>query len=205
MKAKIVASSLIGALTLAVTCGCAGTAPDVSGGGGTSMASSALEALGLRKPAEIPELQRPPRTVAVRLHASDKLNVDRQGKSMAVIARIYKLRQSAAFEQAPYDTFLSPEKEKDALGADLLEVKEVILVPGQHYEVSEKVAREAAFIGVVALFHSPSPQRWRYAFNTVDAEKLGMTIGANACALSVPPGAAPALQSLKVLSPVRCQ
>ena len=198
MKANIAACIFIGAIAVS---GCAGN-PAAAGG---SMANSAMEAIGLRKPAELPELQKPPRAVAVRLHASTKLNVDRQGKSMALIARIYKLRQSAAFEQAPYDIFLSPEKEKQALGADLLEVQEVILVPGQHYEVSEKIAREAAFIGVVALFHSPSPQRWRYAFSATEAEKLGMTIGANACALSVPPGAAPALQSLKVLSPMRCQ
>src|SRR4051812_23060482 len=88
----------------------------------------AMEAAGVRKSAPAAEQPKPPRTVAIRLHAADKLNVDRQGKSMAVVARIYLLRQSAPFEQAPYDTFLSAQKEKDAFGADLLDVKEVTLV-----------------------------------------------------------------------------
>lgn len=171
----------------------------------TGTVDKAMEAVGVRASMPAAELPKPLRTVAIRLHAADKLNVDRQGKSMAVVARIYALRQSAPFEQAPYDTFLSAQKEKDALGADLVDVKEVTLVPGQHYEVSAKLAREAAYIGVVALFHAPSPQRWRFAFAADDAEKSGVTLGAHACSLSVAAGAAPALHTMQVLSPVRCQ
>jgi type VI secretion system protein VasD len=170
-----------------------------------SITDAALSAVGVRTPAALPEAQQPARTVAIRLHAADKLNVDASGQPLALVARIYKLRRSAAFEQAPYDAFLSEQKEKDALGADLIEVREVVLTPGQHYEVSEKVSREAAFVGVVALFHSPSPQRWRVAFAAADAERAGLSIGAHACALSVSAQAAPALHPDRILSPVRCQ
>jgi type VI secretion system protein VasD len=161
-----------------------------------------LEAAGLRKPPPLPEAQLAPRNVALRLHAAKRLNVDARGQSLALLVRVYKLRQRTAFEQAPYAAFLSPQTEREALGADLLEVRELTLVPGQQLELNEKLAREAGWLGVVALFHSPPPQGWRLAFAAPEAEKSGVTIGLHACAMSSA-GAGPA--AAKPLALVRCQ
>lgn len=191
-------SLLIVCLAGSLLAGCAG-------GGVGALAGAALEATGLRKAPELPDAQKPPRNVAIRIHAADKLNTDGRGQPLALVARIYKLRQSAAFERMPYDAFLKPEAEKQALGADLLEVKEITLVPGQRYEVTEKVTREAGYLGVVALFHAPAGQRWRLAFAAADAEQQGVTVGAHACALSVGGGAKATVRELAMLSSVRCQ
>jgi type VI secretion system protein VasD len=190
--------SILAALCLAGLAGCAG-------GGMGGVANAALEATGLRSPAAVPDQQKPPRNIALRLHAAEKLNVDASGQSLALVMRIYKLRQSAGFERAPYAVFLDPAAEKQALGADLLEVKEVTLVPGQHYEVDEKVSREAGYVGVVALFRSPAPQRWRAAFAADQAERQGVTVGLHACALSVGAGAGAQAAETRMLSSVRCQ
>lgn len=176
-----------------------------AGGGPSGLAGAALEAAGLRKAPELPDAQKPPRNVALRIHAADKLNTDTRGQPLALVVRIYKLRQSAAFERIPYEAFLKPEADKLALGTDLLEVKEIMLVPGQRYEVTEKVSREAGYVGVVALFHTPAAQRWRLAFAAADAEQQGLTIGAHACALSVGSGAKATTRDLAMLSSVRCQ
>jgi type VI secretion system protein VasD len=133
------------------------------------------------KPAPPP----PPRDVAIKLHAAARLNSDPKGQSLALVTRIYTLRQQAAFERAPFDAFLSPQKEKEAFGTDLIDVKEVMLVPGQRYDAIERVGPEAAFIGVVGLFHSPSARRWRVAFTVAEAERLGISIAAQACSLNV--------------------
>jgi type VI secretion system protein VasD len=186
------------AFCLALMTGCAG-------GGIGSIAGAALDATGLRKPPEMPDAQKPPRTVALKLHAADNLNVHEQGQPLALVARIYKLRQNAAFERTPFAAFLDPAAERQALGADLLEVKEVTLVPGQRYEVDEKVSREAAYVGVVALFHAPAEQRWRLSFAAADAEREGVTIGAHACALSVGAGARSTTGGARMLSSVHCQ
>lgn len=173
--------SIIAAGSLALLTGCAAG----------SIASTALELVGIRKPPELPDYQQAPRKVDIRLHAAASLNTDVSGHSLALVARIYKLRQSAAFQQMPYASFLNDHAEREALGSDLVEVREVMLVPGQHFEVQEKIPREAGFIGVVALFRSPADQRWRLAFSASDAEKSGITIGAHACALSLGSGAGP--------------
>lgn len=172
------------ALLLATTlplllAGCAGSAIG-------SLASTALQMAGISKPPppELPDAQKPPRTVSIRLHAGQRLNTDAQGRPLALVARIYKLRQKTSFEQAPYDSFLDAQKEQQALGADLMEVKEVLLVPGQRYEVQEKVSREAYFIGVVALFRAPAPQRWRATFGADEAQRDGITVGLHGCAIS---------------------
>ena len=171
----------------------------LAGCGGAALAplaNVALEAAGIRKPPELPESQKPPRNVPLRLHAAGKLNADSEGHPLALSVRLYKLRQKAAFEQMPYAAFLNPRLERESLGADLVEVREIMLVPGQRYETTEKVGREAGHIGIVALFHRPAAQRWRAAFPVQDAEREGITVGLHTCAMSVGTAA---------LGSVRCQ
>lgn len=150
----------------------------------------ALEAVGFKKPElpELPDVQLPARKVLWRLHASDSLNVSPSGAPVALLTRTYKLRSPSAFLQAPYEVFGDPAKEKAQLGDDVIEAREVQLIPGQHIEVRDKVTREAPYIGIVALYRSPSPQRWRYAFRSESAEKTGLSIGLHACAMSVQVG-----------------
>jgi type VI secretion system protein VasD len=155
-------------------------------------------ALGLRKPAPVPESQQPPRNVVMHLHAAPRLNVDARGQSLALLVRIYKLRQRGAFDQAPYAAFLSPQAEREALGADLVEAREVTLVPGQRLDISDRVARDTPWLGVVALFHAPVGNSWRVVIPAADAEGTGVTVGLHACALS-------AANAVKPLSLVHCQ
>jgi type VI secretion system protein VasD len=172
------------------------------------VAGIALEATGLKKPEvpEIPDLQKPPRNVSLKLHAGENLNAGSADKSLSLVAKIYKLKQTEAFYAAPYDAFLSPEKEKQALGTDLLEVREISLVPGQLYEVIEKVSRESSYIGVVTLFRTPAPQRWRAAFASKDAETSGITLGIHACSVTLGKGVASDQARLTALTgnPARC-
>ncbi|MBZ2207340.1 type VI secretion system lipoprotein TssJ [Massilia soli] len=147
----------------------------------------------------------PTRNVAIRLHAANALNVDAQGRPLAVLTRIYTLRQDTAFRQAPYDAFLTPHKEKEALGADLIDVKEVMLVPGQRHDVVERISRDASFVGIVALFHAPAPQRWRLAYAAAEAAQGGITVGVHGCSLSSGAGANAIGTSATLPSPVRCQ
>jgi len=157
------------------------------------------------KAPELAESLKPARTVNVRLHAASKLNTDARGQSLALVARLYKLRQSAAFEAAPYAAFLSPQAEQAAFGADLLEVKEITLLPGQKYEVQEKVSREAGYIGIVALFHKPAPQRWRLAYSAAEAEPGGVTVGVYACSMASGAGARAHQPRAPLPDAVRCQ
>jgi type VI secretion system protein VasD len=176
----------------------------LSGCAGDGLAGRALDATASRKAAQA-EMLKGPRSVALRLHAAPKLNVDSKGRPLALVARVYTLRRNAAFEAAPYATFLTPGADREAFGADLVEVKDVTLVPGQRYEIVEKVAREAAYVGIVALFHSPAPQRWRLSFAAAEAENAGITVALQACALAAGAGAASSVSGASAPASARCQ
>jgi type VI secretion system protein VasD len=168
------------------------------------LADLAMRSIGPAKEPEVPDALKAPRTVNIDLHAAAALNLDATGRPLALLARLYKLRQNGAFERAPFTTFLNPQLEKETLGDDLLEVKDIILIPGQHYSGQEKVGREAYFIGVVALFRAPAPQRWRLSYSAVEAEQAGLAIGANACGLANGSGAMPVGVQVNAMT-VHCQ
>ena len=181
---------LLSALALG---GCAATkvADDTLG----DWTKKALEATGLKKPdppalPEVPQAEalRLPRKIKLRVYAQKELNHDAANQPLSLVLRIYKLKSTAAFLQAPYEAFAVSGREKEVLGDDVIEMREVLLVPGQRYEVDEKVAREAAAIGVVGLFNAPAAQRWKFAFDAGAAEKTGLVLGAHGCALTVSTG-----------------
>lgn len=158
------------------------------------MGDKALEAIGYKKPdvpsvPELPESAKPARKLKLRIAASDSLNVDAAGRSLSLVVRVYKLRSATAFLNAPYDIFGNTAKEKELLGDDLIESREILLLPGQQQEISERWAREATHVGVVGLFRAPAPQRWRYAFE-LETFQLddGFVLGAHSCGLSVASG-----------------
>jgi len=162
------------------------------------LTDKALESIGLKKPQvpEIPEMPNvpdsalPDRRINWRVFASESLNVNERGQSLALVVRMYKLKSPDAFLQAPLDAFGDPAKEKATLTEDLVAARELQLVPGQHYDATDKVAREARFVGIVALYRNPALGRSRYVFNASAAEKTGLHIGAHACAMSVQVGEA---------------
>jgi type VI secretion system protein VasD len=170
------------------------------------VAEMALSAVGFTMP-EKPNVPLPARSVAIRLEAANDMNAGDDGKGLSVIFRVYKLKNQITFLSTPYSAFGNPDKEKDALGDSILEVKEITVSPGQVVDMNESVAREAGYIGVVALFRTPSQYRWKFAFPSADAASSGITIGLHRCALtatSTPP-VGMELSDSTLLSPTKCQ
>lgn len=205
MKHRLPLPTLLFAACLALS-GCASS----NGSGG--MLDKALEAVGLSKPAP-PEMSaeslaalKQPKKITLRLHAGDILNTDANGRSLSLVARIYKLRSSTAFLHATYDSFKDAASEKQALANDIVEVREVVLTPGQRYEVIETMPTDASHLAVVALLRAPDPLRWKFVFETKEAARTGVTLGAHACALSVAQGeplSAP--QEVRRLAGMQCR
>jgi type VI secretion system protein VasD len=171
----------------------------IAGCGSTSSGGtldSALGMVGLQRPAvAVSEgaAKRPDQSssrVTVRLHAGEVLNTTPDGRSLSIVARLYKLRDRTAFDQASYE--MLQEARTSASQAewmrDVVETKEIILTPGQKFEAVETIPPEAAYVAVVAAFRAPAPQRWRFTFETKQAAQTGLTLGVHACALSVAAG-----------------
>lgn len=145
--------------------------------------------------------------VTLRLHAGEILNTDPSGRPLSVVTRIYKLKDNAAFAQATYESFRDAVAGKNAsIEQDVVESRELVLKPGQHYEVIETVTPNVSHLAVVALFRAPSETRWRFVFETKPAVASSITLGLHGCAMSVAQGqpVAAAPESLRVAG-VRCQ
>lgn len=183
---RMCAGVVVAALVSLTGCSTTGSALQVVG----AAAGKALELAGLKKPETpaLPDAQLPARKVAVNLHASQSLNVDARNQSLALVVRVYQLRRPEGFLALSQDVLSNPQLERERLGADLVEVRDVQLVPGQRLALQEKLPREAAVIGIVGLFRAPAGDRWRLAFSSEAAERTGLVLGAHACALSVSQG-----------------
>ncbi|SOY64025.1 conserved hypothetical protein [Cupriavidus taiwanensis] len=209
-RAAVAVSARLAPGLAAIACAAVLTGCAVGGTLLAGAASGALEAVGL-KPSNVPESQKPPREVPLKLYAGTNLNAAADNRPAAIVVRLYKLKDPTSFLQAPFDTFIDPQQEQKTLGADLVQVREMTLIPGQRYEIVEKVTREAGTFGVVALFRSPAPQRWKFAFDTAKSEKSGVTIGLHACAMTltvgdaITPAGAAASSNLNLISAAGCR
>lgn len=139
--------------------------------------------MGLRKPSEEAAAPRA-KTVPLRLWAGKNLNSGNDQKPLALVVKVYRLRDSQRFERAAFSAFLDEDAERTALGEDLISSTEIVLQPGQRHEITERLPPEAGTMGVVALFRSPAAGRWRLSFDALEAEKDGVTVGLHACALT---------------------
>ena len=195
----------------------------LSGCASDGIAGKALEMVGLKKP-ELPPMEMPTgaggelptlngqmprlpqqRRVAVRIHAGQVLNTDSSGRSLAVVVRLYSLKGTTQFSQATYAMFAAGTSDKPFANSDVVASKEVVLVPGQKYEMLEPLANDATHLAIVALFRSPDSQRWRFVFDARSAMKTGITVGVHGCALSVAVGETVGAQSDALrLAGVRC-
>lgn len=154
-----------------------------------SALSKPLEWIGVKAP-EPSAVSLPPvdRRLPLRIHAGDRLNTDPQGRSLSVVLRVYRLKDATAFLAAPREAFRDASAERAAFGDDLLDVRELVLTPGQRHEVVETLPRTVGYLGVVAQFRAPADGRWRFAFAAGGAEDTGVTLGLHACAMSVAAG-----------------
>lgn len=139
-----------------------------------------LEATGVTK--KEGDLSKISRDMNVRIFAGDQLNLSASGKPLSLVTKLYVLRANEKFKAMTYPQITSPEAEKEALGEELVSVREIVLLPGKAYDITLKVPGDATTIGVVGMFRAPYQARWKLAFDNKLSFDNGITLGAHACA-----------------------
>ncbi|GAA5172727.1 hypothetical protein GCM10025770_39380 [Viridibacterium curvum] len=161
-----------------------------------------MQVAGLVKPDAKPE---PAKEVPLKIFAGGNLNADAKGRPLAVVVKLYKLRNNTTFMSAPYDALADAARERQIIGQDLIEVREIVLTPGQQLEFKEKLAPETGFLAIAVLFRSPAADRWRFSFAVDDKNTKGVNIGVHACAMTVSQGVASGVAGdVQSLNGVRC-
>lgn len=161
--------------------GCAAVGAQLVG----SAVGLALEATGvLKKDGKEKQYELP-----IRFFAGEQLNTTSSGKSLSLVIKIYTLRSTERFKALSISQITTPESEKEALGEDLISVREITLIPGKSYEIILKVPDDGLAIGVAGLYRAPYENRWKLAFDTKKSTDSGITIGAHSCSLTASKGA----------------
>lgn len=127
--------------------------------------------------------------IDLKIHAGANLNQGTHKTPLAQVVKIYHLRSSERFEQAGFESLLDADEQQKILGPDLLDSREVLLVPGQRYESQELLGPETKYLGVVAFFRQPAAHRWRFTYSTKESASTGITVGVHACAMTSTHGA----------------
>ena len=92
------------------------------------------------------------KTMNVDLVSRSSLNANGAGQSLSTVVRIYQLKTPQAFQQLDYTQLQT--NDLDALKADLLATKDVVLRPDASTSVSEPMNSAAQYVGVVAFFRN---------------------------------------------------
>jgi len=108
--------------------------------------------VGCRKAAPVTHL-------SLVINAAANVNPDAGGQALSVVVRVYQLKDKGRLESADYSALLRSDKE--TLSDDLLERQERIIQPGTQEMMELQTNPSAAYVGVVALFRSPSGDTWR--------------------------------------------
>ncbi|WP_408463681.1 type VI secretion system lipoprotein TssJ [Paraburkholderia sediminicola] len=90
------------------------------------------------------------KTVNMDLASRSSLNENGAGQSLSTVVRIYQLKTPQAFQQLGYTQLQT--NDLDALKADLLVTKDVVLRPDASANISEPMNSDAEYVGVVAFF-----------------------------------------------------
>lgn len=141
------------------------------------------------------------------METGEALNSTSDGEPLALLVRVYQLRTDAEFSALGYAQFADKSQEEALLGNEVLHVREMMLLPGKTYALEEKLDKDTQVVGVVALFHSPANERWKYAFDTEASDDDGISIGFHACSMTVSSGVLThpdAAASATTLAGVRC-
>jgi type VI secretion system protein VasD len=90
------------------------------------------------------------KTMNLDLVSRSSLNANGAGQSLSTVVRIYQLKTPQAFQQMDYTQLQTNDLE--ALKADLLATKDVVMRPDASASISEPMNSSAEFVGVVAFF-----------------------------------------------------
>ncbi|MCA8003360.1 type VI secretion system lipoprotein TssJ [Burkholderia metallica] len=93
------------------------------------------------------------KTMNIDLVSRASLNPNDASQPLSTIVRIYQLKSGQTFRQLDYAQLQT--NDLDALKADLLVTKSVLLRPDASVSIAEPMHVDAQFVGVVAFFRNP--------------------------------------------------
>jgi type VI secretion system protein VasD len=127
----------------------------------------------------------PPTLVNAEVVAGPDVNPDGRGRPSPVMVKLYELKTLAAFQSA--DFFSLFERDKDTLGAELVDREEVVMVPGGRRQFNREAKPETRYFAVVAAFRDLERARWRAVVPVPPNQTTAVTVRLESRAVTITP------------------
>jgi type VI secretion system protein VasD len=119
-----------------------------------------------------------PKSVMLRatMDVQPTVNPDSRGRPSPVVVRVYALKSLAAFNSASFFSLYG--KDKETLGAELIDSEELQLIPGEKREFQKEYPPETRYLAVFAAFRDVEHAHWRdsIALDTQKAIKVQIRV-----------------------------
>lgn len=125
----------------------------------------------------------PPTMLRIALVAGAGVNPDMNGRASPIVVKLYELKSLAAFNGA--DFFSLFEKDKEALGTELVAREDLQLHPAENRTIERKIQSETRYFGAVAAFRDLDRARWRAAAAVPEHKTTPVTIRIEARSISI--------------------
>lgn len=126
-----------------------------------------------------------PKNYEIKAVADPVINRDMAGRPLSVVVHIYQLKDPGEFSKLTSDTLASGRSLSELLGKDLLEVNEIMLVPGSTETRTDKIQPDATHVGIVAFFRRPDQHYWRVLVDAEQVRSKGIHFRVQDCFLSL--------------------
>jgi type VI secretion system protein VasD len=122
-----------------------------------------------------------PEDYALKGVADALLNRDINGQSLSVVVRLYQLSGKTEFTRLTFDAVASGRSDTELFPKELVAANEVVLVPADTQEITDKLLPETRYVGMVGFFRRPDTQNWRFLVDARAVRNEGLNFAVRDC------------------------
>jgi len=115
-----------------------------------------------------------PAIIQTSVTVASDVNPDARGRASPVVLRLFELKNLGAFQSADFFSLL--ERDKEALGGELVAKEEFTLSPGEKKQFVRPLQADTRYVAVVAAFRDLEKSSWRAAIPVRVSQSMPVTI-----------------------------
>lgn len=100
--------------------------------------------------------------IKINMSSSPNINLNKKHEPLPVVIRVYQLSDKGIFESVTFNQMWKSDAK--ALSNTLLTKNEIVLNPSSKDYVELDRHTEAKYVGVIAIFRTPSQRKWRATY-----------------------------------------
>lgn len=118
----------------------------------------------------------PPKPAIIQANVTVAIDVnpDARGRASPVVLRLFELKNLGAFQSA--DFFSLIDRDKEALGGELVAKEEFTLRPGEKKHFDRPLQADTRFVAVVVAFRDLEKSSWRAAIPVRASQAMPVAI-----------------------------